>query len=97
MIRASDLLGSEVRTEDGRSLGRVRDLRVRRARPGAGGAAGPWQLAGLVVGPRATLERLGIAGARRPEPITTGTCSPWDDVVSTDAAHGRVVVAAPPD
>ena len=43
MIRASDLIGCELRTESGKRLGRVHDLRAQAAGDG-------WVLVGLVVG-----------------------------------------------
>ena len=87
MIRATDMLGSQVQTVAGVKLGRVRDLRVVRA---AGGPS-PWRLEGLVIGRRAILERLGITGARRPEPIIGGDLIGWTSVKSVE--EGLVVVA----
>jgi sporulation protein YlmC with PRC-barrel domain len=87
MIRATDMLGSEVRTLSGVKLGRVRDLRVTRAE----GGPSPWRLDGLVVGKRAMLERLGITGAKRAEPIISGDLVRWTTVKRVE--EGLVVVA----
>jgi sporulation protein YlmC with PRC-barrel domain len=69
-VRLSELLGLEVRTESGDSLGHVYDVR---------GELGPRSLGvtGLVVGQRGLLERLGI-GAR------TDDALPWSAVVRAD-------------
>ena len=86
-MRATDLLGSDVRTVSGMNLGRVYDLRVVRAT----GGPSPWKLDGLVVGKRAILERLGITGAKRAEPIIGGDCVKWTSIVRVE--DGLVVVA----
>lgn len=78
MIRASSLLGLEVLTEDGARLGRVQDIRLRRdSDPGRDGS---WEVEGLVIGSGGVLERLGVTGAGRAEPITSGDLVPWDGV-----------------
>ena len=67
MIRASDLVGCVVRTESGKRIGRVHDLRAR-------AIDGVWQLDGLIVGRSGmsrTYDRLraGPTRARRPDPV----------------------------
>jgi hypothetical protein len=54
-VRLSDLLGAEVVDDRGRSAGRVHDLRLEQAMPGA-----RFQLDGLVVGRRALGARFGF-------------------------------------
>ena len=54
-MRASDLLGADVRDRDGRDLGHVRDLRLRQDAPGE------WNVVGCIVGRGAVAERLGYA------------------------------------
>ncbi|TAK70407.1 MAG: PRC-barrel domain containing protein [Actinomycetota bacterium] len=54
-MRASDLLGREVRASDGALLGRVHDVRLV---VGPGGTA-PLRLTSLIVGPRRSFIRLG--------------------------------------
>ena len=89
MIRLSDLLGADVVTRGGEKLGSVHDLRLRR--DSDEGVEGPWHLAGLVVGPRGVFERLGIFGAKRPEPVGEAEVVEWAEVVAVE--DGRVVVA----
>jgi sporulation protein YlmC with PRC-barrel domain len=74
MIRASDLIGCELRTTTGQRLGRVHDLRAERF-------DGGWQLTGLVVGRRGMLARL--TGSEQ-EPLVRGDFIPWQDVVSLE-------------
>jgi sporulation protein YlmC with PRC-barrel domain len=80
MIRASDLLGSEVRTESGDRLGRVHDLRAHQD-------GGGWVLIGLVVGRGGLRARLGVGGD---EPVREGNVVPWEAVVALD--DGRITV-----
>jgi sporulation protein YlmC with PRC-barrel domain len=75
MIRASDLVGCEVRTIAGRRLGRVHDLRAETV-------DGGWQLTGLVVGRRGMLARL--TGSEQ-EPLVRGDLIPWQAVVSLES------------
>jgi sporulation protein YlmC with PRC-barrel domain len=81
MIRASDLIGCDVRTESGEKLGRVHELR-------AGAEGGGLRLLGLVVGRRGMLERL--MGDEDSEEGQGGTVVPWEAVVSVD--DGRIAV-----
>jgi sporulation protein YlmC with PRC-barrel domain len=76
-VRLSELLGLEVRTESGESLGHVFDVR---------GELGPRSLhvIGLVVGRRGLLERLGIGAPGRRERRRTGDAVPWSAVVRAD-------------
>jgi sporulation protein YlmC with PRC-barrel domain len=76
-MRLSDLLNLEVRTESGKSIGRVHDLRAELT-------PRTLKVTGLVVGGLGLLERLGIgapdAGAR----IRTHDVVPWSAVVRAD-------------
>jgi hypothetical protein len=82
-MRASDLLGCRVVTESGESRGHVYELR-------AGEQGDGLRLIGLGVSTRGLLERFGVAGARRSEPVLPRDVYPWEDVVRLD--DGRVVV-----
>ena len=84
MMRATDLLGNELATESGDSLGYVYDLRAQREQ------ANRWRLTGLVVGRRGLAERFGIAGSKRTEPVLRGDCYPWEAVL--EVKRGRVVI-----
>ena len=81
MIRASDLIGSVVRTESGDRVGRVHDLR-------AHGNGDGWLLIGLVVGPRGLVARFG--GGDDGAPVRAGRVIPWEAVTSLD--DGSVTV-----
>jgi sporulation protein YlmC with PRC-barrel domain len=81
MIYASDMLGSEVRTESGERLGRVHDLRALRDDHG-------WQLVGLVVGRGGLRARL---GAGNEESVREGNVIPWEAVLALD--DGRITVS----
>jgi hypothetical protein len=83
MMRATDLMGCRVVTESGESRGRVYELR-------AADRDGGLQLIGLGVSTRGLLERFGVAGARRSEPVLPGDAYAWDDVLRLE--DGRVVV-----
>jgi sporulation protein YlmC with PRC-barrel domain len=76
-VRLSELLGLEVRTESGDSLGHVYDVR------GELGARS-LNVVGLVVGRRGLLERLGIAAPARRERLRTHDAVPWSAVVRAD-------------
>jgi sporulation protein YlmC with PRC-barrel domain len=70
MIRASDLIGCEVRTESGERLGDVHDLRAERADD-------HWRLSGLVLGRRGMSARLIGTG---PDPLIGGEVIGWEAV-----------------
>jgi hypothetical protein len=63
-MRLSDLLGSEVFDSSGRSLGRVRDVRLVADGPPVGAFGPALRLHGLLVGRGSTGARLGLS---RPE------------------------------
>ena len=83
MTRLSQLLGTPVRTESGRSLGRVRDVR---------GVIHPRTavVTGLVVGRIGFLERLGIGSPEAQGRTARRDVVPWNAVVR--AAPNQVVV-----
>lgn len=90
MIRASDLMGCDVRSESGEKLGRVHDLR-------AHASDGGWVLMGIVVGRGGLRERFG-SGAE--EPVRAGgNVIPWEAItrLSPGLVTVRDVVAAAPD
>ncbi|MEA2141082.1 MAG: PRC-barrel domain [Solirubrobacteraceae bacterium] len=70
MIRASDLIGCELRTESGERLGHVHDLRAERADD-------HWRLSGLVLGRRGISARLLGTG---PDPLISGGVIAWEAV-----------------
>jgi sporulation protein YlmC with PRC-barrel domain len=91
MIRASDLIGCELRTQAGKRLGRVHDLRAR-------SIANGWELEGLVIGRAGMATRL--IGDNGPEPTVRGEVIPWHSVTGIedglitvqDAQHSKRVV-----
>jgi hypothetical protein len=84
-MRLSELLGSEVLDEQGRSAGRVRDVRLERDGPPAGGAGARFRLAGLIVGRHAVGVRLGY--------VRGEVQGPWLVKALTESLHrgGRYV------
>jgi sporulation protein YlmC with PRC-barrel domain len=81
VIRASDLIGCVARTQSGKRLGRVHDLR-------AHAVNGRWQLVGLVVGRGGMVTRL--VGDGGPDPLVRGDVIPWQAV--TALGKGVVIV-----
>jgi hypothetical protein len=59
-MRLSDLLGTTVRTADGRSLGRLRDVRVIRDGPLRSNIQAAYRVDALLVGRGGVAERLGF-------------------------------------
>jgi sporulation protein YlmC with PRC-barrel domain len=84
MIRASDLLGCELRTESGESLGHVRDLRAERA-------GDYWRLSGLVLGRRRISGRLLGTGS---DTIVAGEVIGWEAVSRLEV--GSIIVRDAP-
>jgi sporulation protein YlmC with PRC-barrel domain len=80
VISASDLVGCVVRTEGGKKLGRVHDLRAHRDGDG-------WALMGLVVGQAGLRARFGSGDD---DPVRSGNVIPWEAV--TSLSDGLVVV-----
>ena len=72
MIRASNLIGCEIRTESGKRLGRVHDLRAEETTDG-------WKLVGLVCRRRGMLTR--FTGSD-PLPLVRGDFIPWQTINS---------------
>jgi sporulation protein YlmC with PRC-barrel domain len=90
-MRLSDLLEAEVVTEDGESLGRVHDVRVRQLeRRTSDGYR--LRVVGLVTGRRGIRERLGIDTGRSERPIADRDLIEWERVLEVDGAAGRVSV-----
>jgi sporulation protein YlmC with PRC-barrel domain len=83
MIRASDLIGCEVRTESGERLGHVHDLRAERA-------GEHWCLSGLVLGRRGMSTRLIGTGADGAGPLIRGEVISWAAVSRLEV--GSIVV-----
>ena len=80
MIRASNLIGCEIRTESGERLGRVHDLRAEETSDG-------WVLVGLVSGRRGMLTR--FTGSD-PHPLIRGDFIAWQAINSL--RDGLVIV-----
>jgi sporulation protein YlmC with PRC-barrel domain len=76
-LRFSDLHGVPVRTESGRDLGRVHDLRAELTPRTV-------KVTGLVVGKTGLLERLGIGAPTSAARIRTHDVIAWRDVVRAD-------------
>jgi sporulation protein YlmC with PRC-barrel domain len=72
MIRASDLVGCVVRTESGKRIGRVHDLRARAIDDG-------WQLDGLIVGRGGMSARMTGSGS---DPLVRGDLIPWSAITT---------------
>lgn len=81
MIRASDLIGCVARTQSGKRLGRVHDLRAHAVND-------RWQLVGLVVGRGGMVARL--VGDTGPDPLVHGDVIPWQAI--TALGDGLVIV-----
>jgi sporulation protein YlmC with PRC-barrel domain len=81
VIRASDLIGCDVRTESGEKLGRVHDLR-------AGAVTDGWQLTGLVIGRGGLVARL--ATGSKNAPVVAGRVVPWEAI--TRLEEGEITV-----
>ena len=80
MIRASDLIGCELRTESGERLGRVHDLRAEQVDD-------QWRLTALVLGGGGLAARLVGTG---PDPLISGDLIEWRAVRRLE--DGLVVV-----
>jgi sporulation protein YlmC with PRC-barrel domain len=76
-MRLSDLLNVEVRTESGKSIGRVHDLRAELT-------PRTLKVTGLVVGGLGLLERLGIGAPKSGARIRTHDVVSWSAVVRAD-------------
>jgi sporulation protein YlmC with PRC-barrel domain len=86
MIRASDLIGCELRTQSGRRLGRVHDLRAQATEDG-------WQLVGVVTGRRGIAARL-VGSAGSVDPLIQGDAIPWQAVKALEV--GLITVCDEP-
>jgi sporulation protein YlmC with PRC-barrel domain len=80
MIRASDLIGCAVRTESGKRIGRVHDLRAR-------AIDGGWHLDGLIVGRSGMSARMTGSG---PDPLVRGDVIPWSAVTALEDGLVRI-------
>ena len=84
MIRASDLTGCVVRTESGRKIGRVHDLRLQ------GDGSGTWRLLGIALGRSGLFERLGVRHVRRSARVSGSKLVPWEAIIQLE--EGLVTV-----
>jgi sporulation protein YlmC with PRC-barrel domain len=76
-MRFSDLHGVRVRTESGRELGRVHDLRAELT-------PSTLTVTGVVVGKAGLIERLGIGAPTSAVRIRTHDVIAWRDIVRAD-------------
>jgi sporulation protein YlmC with PRC-barrel domain len=90
-MRLSDLLEATIVAEDGETLGRVHDVRVRQLERATGDGY-RLRVVGLVTGRRGIRERLGIDTAGDRAPLAGRDVIAWKRVVSVDGERGRVVV-----
>jgi sporulation protein YlmC with PRC-barrel domain len=90
VIRLSELLGKEVVTESGWSLGHVFDVRVELGR-------GAPKVAGLVVGKPGVRERLYREARRRDVNTLPQGAVPWESVQSIEEKRIRVREVATPE
>jgi hypothetical protein len=90
-MRLTDLLGAELVTESGDSLGHVFDIRVRRdPRSSPQRADQKWRLDALLYGEEGLSTRFGLLAARQRVSHGTHEELPWGDVVAI--AAGKVTV-----
>jgi sporulation protein YlmC with PRC-barrel domain len=87
VIKLSRLLELPVTDEDGRSLGHVHDVRVKRA-------GDTFHVEGLIVGSRGLLVRLGWRRSRAPEPLSPHDVVPWTAVIAIEP--DRIIVRRSP-
>lgn len=76
-MRLTDILGLEVRSEDGERLGRVYDVRAELA-------PRTLKITGVVVGSHGFLERLGLGAPRAGARLRSHDVIAWRDVVRAD-------------
>lgn len=92
-LRVARLIGSRVETEDGRSLGRLFDIRAERMTTEPDEKVDePWVVTGILVGRRALLERMGVVHGPDREHVPDHFVG-WRRV-SGIRADGTLVVAA---
>jgi hypothetical protein len=90
-MRLSSLLAAEVRTEEGKGLGHVHDVRVRRLGRRSPEGYG-LRVVGLVVGSRGIRERIGLDTARSDAAVVDRELIAWDRVVEIDGDEGLITV-----
>lgn len=101
-MRLSDLLGCEVRDEDGTALGEISDVRIVQDGPVRAGLQAGFRLDALVVGRGGLAERLGYIRSRVNGPWVLRTLFTRleqrahvvlaTDVLAWDVSEGSVVV-----
>ena len=84
VVKLSDLLGLQVEDEDGRALGHVHDIRVRRTTIAEPGRPPRYQVDSVLVGPRGLRVRLGWGRSCEPNEVATDALLAWDDVVAIE-------------
>jgi PRC-barrel domain len=106
-MRLSELLGCEVVDQQGRSAGKVHDVRLVQDGPPIGQFGARFRVEGLITGRRALGARFGydrtamkgpwllatlVGGLHR-----TGRYVPWSQVHSIDPAHQRITITGSAD
>jgi len=84
VVTLSHLLELRVEDEDGNSLGRVHDVRVRRVGTRSAAAQAQYEVEGLIVGRRGVLVRLGWRRAYDPAPLSPREVLRWTDVLAIE-------------
>jgi len=84
VVKLSDLLGLHVEDEDGRALGHVHDVRVRRITVAEPAQSPRYQVDSVIVGPRGLRVRLGWGRSREPDEVAPDALLAWDDVVAIE-------------
>jgi sporulation protein YlmC with PRC-barrel domain len=94
-FRFAEVDGYRVVDEEGKELGTVHDVRVRRRSGSAQDRADQqWRVAGVVVGERGLRERLGVVEARHPSSKLAHDLVPWSEVTEIDGSEKVIRVKA---
>ena len=84
VVKLSDLMGLQVEDENGRALGRVHDVRVRRITDAEPARPPRYQVDSVIVGPRGLRVRLGWGRSREPDEVAPDALFAWDDLVAIE-------------
>ena len=84
VVKLSHLLELPVEDENGRALGHVHDVRVRRVGSEPGADAASYEIDALIVGRRGLRARFGWARARGLDLAGPGDALAWEDVLAVE-------------